>query len=202
MPDVIFVVPDQPYRALVQAVHEQAASLMIGPYTYSVHVDSRKDAGVRKSAHEFARLNRYRGSEQEQFAIALFDHHGSGCNDLPELCEDSVETNLRKVTFGDNVACICVEPEIEQLVFCDLSRLAQCLGTDTQTMLCLKALAEQDNPEDLGQQFRFIQRKREQQGLPPRSLPIFIKSVDLLGWLADRSFAKLINTLRAWFPPK
>jgi len=200
VPDMLVVVPDRPFKKLIEALGARSAELQIGSFTCSIYVHPHRDAGVRKRGHILARVNRSRGMDQEQFALVLFDHHGSGCNRTREECEAQVEQNLCRVNFGTKVACVCVSPEFERWLFTDLRELARVIELPIEKIAEYKCAAEKHNPDDLEKQFEFMCRRLVRNGTGALDLEEILNHVDFGKWLIDPSFAKLLNALRNWFP--
>jgi hypothetical protein len=200
--NTIVIVPDLPFKRLIEAIHGRETWFGISGFVPHVHVDPRHDASVRKTAHEVARAERSAVGTRERFAIAMFDHHGCGREQRSDQeCETDVERLLASVNFGESGSvCICVKPEFEQWLFVDMEELARVLALTHQQLMGFKELSESRFGDDLEKQFSFILWKRQQLGLRPIALGDVIGSIDFQKWLDDRAFGKLIATLQRWFP--
>jgi len=200
MADILVVVPDRPYKYVIEAICQRSAELGIGEFTCTVHPDSRRDAGVRKYAHEIARRKRLFGAERERFALALFDFHGSGCNAGLAACEQAVELGLSRSTFANAAACICVDPEFEQWLLMDLPALSQALHVDQNMVSQLHTVGQRKYPADLEKQFAYMTWRLQSDGHDIPDLSNLLMSISFSNWLTDRGFTKLIMKLREWFP--
>jgi hypothetical protein len=201
--DLVVLVADGNAEHALKEILDRHLSLSIRPIQFEVIRDTaRADPGCYGRSHEFLRpfLREF------EHAIVVFDRQGSGqeARDAEEL-ENEVTCRLRQNGWADRGAVVVIDPELEAWVWGPSREVDQTLGwydrpARLREWLRDKGLwpAEQVKPPDpkLALETALGQLRR------PRSSAIYgelAKSVSL-AHCQDRSFQRLVEILRSWFP--
>jgi hypothetical protein len=198
--DLVVVVPDDPIRLAVEGVLRRREALGTRAIRADFRLEPGRDPGCYSRAHKLIQHEAKRCAH----ALVVFDRDWQGVPDGPaERLEQEVEERLRPV-WGDRARCVVIAPEVEAWVFSTSPHVARVLGWPGQEelrgFLRRRGLwADGDaKPADPKAAMRAALREKQ---IPP--------SAALFGELAgkvslercvDRSFVRLRDTLKAWFP--
>lgn len=197
MAGILFIVPDIPIRDLVNAIHRDRATLGIGNYEYKAFRDPGHDSSVYRNALIIGRAEK----EENEYALAIYDHHGSNCPMRVEKCEQKVKGRLSRVPFERGKHnCVAIDPEFEKWILSDLEELARVLEISIEDLREYLISAREANPQDLEKQVRSILHQRNRTISPKLEIRDIPQRVDLTKWLADNQFRRLIEQLQKWFP--
>jgi hypothetical protein len=204
MQDLVLVVPDKDTEQALSGLLKRPESIQIRPIDFVVRVHPQKDPGCYHTGHELAATSRREASH----ALVVFDlaWEGAPSNDAGVL-QHHVEDRLRPL-WGDDCACIVIDPELEVWVWSDSPHVAEALGWQGHAPALREWLEEQglwphdaSKPADPEAAFRRVMRKTK---LPP-SAAIFRRLADSVGLnrCTDPSLLNLLSILRRWFgdPP-
>lgn len=166
-----------------------------------VHVEPGHDPGCLLRGHETLRP-RCRACAR---AMVIFDRMGCGReHESREALEETVTANLARSGWGDRVAVIVIDPELEAWVWSDSPEVDRCLGwqnqdPDLRTWLRREGLWEAGLPKPVDPKKAMLSALRHVR-MPP--------SAGIYGRLAgsvsvrrctDPAFTRFRETLQAWF---
>ena len=160
-----------------------------------------RDPGVWKTGHELLAVY----AHDHTHGLILLDHAWDGNpHDSPADLAQEIETDCRRV-WEDRARCIVIAPELEAWVWSRSPHVAEVLKwDDNQTLrawLHSQGLWEegQIKPADPKDAYHAALREKR---MPP-SAALFRKLAETvsLSSCQDPAFARLLKTLRTWFPP-
>ena len=202
--DLIILVADLDIQAVMEGLFEHPEKLGIRRIRPTIRRHPGRDSSCRGQAHEFLRsqINLF------DFALVVFDYEGSGSEftQTREEIEGDVEALLSQNGWPDRCAAITIKPEVENWVWSDSRKVDEVLNwTDPQ--LNLRQWLEQNGflqsgetkPQNPKEAFRKVTSLTEV-GHLASVFKELAKSVSHRR-CTDAAFRKLVETLRAWFPP-
>lgn len=171
---------------------------------YTITRHPNRDPGCYKEATDFLR----QFLKTHQYALVIFDYHGSGEEGRKTSLEIEleVENNLSINGWDDRCCAIVPAPELEIWVWSDSPHVAQELGWKRQDIsirewLIQKGLITNDQvkPRDPKGSMHAVLRE----ALKPVSPMIFSNLAEKvsLNKCTDRAFIKLKDALQRWFTP-
>ncbi len=201
---LVALVPDKDVEQTIKGLLTRWQSLRIQRISADVFVHLERDPGCLRRGHDF--LQPF--SKQYEHAILMFDREGCGRDQLPrERLEEETEERLSHAGWGDRAKSIVFDPEVEIWVWSDSPHVDDVLGwrdmrpglrdwLRDRNMLQHGAM-KPERPKEAMEAALRQQRNR-------RSSAIFsrLASVVSLERCQDQAFAKLVRTLRTWFPIK
>jgi hypothetical protein len=197
--DLVVLVPDADIefglRALL-ARHQALRIREIKSIEFRRH--PRRDPGTCREPESVLE-----GSSREfERALVVLDEAWTGSPGRAAI-ESGVEARLAR-TFGTNVRCICICPEIEQWIWTDSPHLAAAVDWDEPAKL--REWLEERNlwarhsqkPADPKSALDAVLRDRR----IPHSSALFAKLGERMSVVrcSDPSFVKLVEVVRGWFP--
>ncbi len=194
--DLIVLVADEDMKAVIETLigEKHMHQLRIREIKFRVIKHPNRDPGVRNGAHEVLRIH------QNDYwkAMVILDYEGSGFDGLPEALEEEVKGNVvRNTRWGeDDVEVIVVKPELEIWVWGVADKLPEIFHNQD---ISLHPGRKPPHPKE---EFEEILRKEGR----PHSSSLFREIVRKVSRhhvdnCRDRSFRKLVETLRGWFGP-
>lgn len=201
--DLIVLVSDRNMEHTLRQVFERHPSLKIRPIDFDIVVYVGKaDPGCCAQSHNFLRLY----ERDFQHALVLFDHQGSGreCGSVEEV-EKEVSERLRQSGWGERAATIVIVPELEAWVWGPSIQVERTLGwrnrpANLRQWLQDKGLWPEQSvkPPDPKRALETTLSELKR----PRSSSIYaeLASKVSLRDCRDRSFCRLVQILRSWFP--
>lgn len=207
--DLVVLVADRHMEHAVSGILERHRSLAIRPIDFQVlgHV-GKADPGCYGQSDNF--LRRYQ--REFEHALVIFDLHGAGVEyregkkvEKAEEIEKEVADRLRRSGWGDRADAVVIVPELEAWVWGPSRQVDQTLGWRGQPIGLREWLQKQGlwpkgdvKPPDpkVAMQATLRQLGR------PRSSAIYAQLAKKVGLrhCRDRSFCRLVEILRSWFP--
>lgn len=198
------MLPDQHWKAVVEAILARPKALGIRPITFrepSVHPG--RDPGVRiEGAKLLATLPR----DSHTHALLVLDYDGCGDARPPAMLEADLQAALRPV-WGDQGLALVVEPEIEAWLIGGYTHLRAVAGLNQaadprawwhQQGIWARGAAKPQRPKEALDSWLTAHRSHATssvwRALASRA------SLDPAR-CRHESFKKLIDHLRRWFPP-
>ena len=201
--DLICLVADKNMEAAVSGLLTRPQALGIRPITEEILVHPRRDPGCFHQAAEL--LSGYR--ESADHALVILDHAWDG---MPAASAADVEHLLAEKLQSAGMAGwaipVVIEPELEAWVFSDSPQVATTLGWTGHRPGLRPALEsrglwemEVSKPADPKAALEWALREVKK----PRSSSIYRELAGRVSTMRcqDRSFLRLRNQLRDWFPP-
>lgn len=202
--DLVVLVADKDMEQALCQILARHQSLQIRPIDFKlIRYVSKRDPGCYGQSH-----NLLRTSQREfEHALVVFDHEGSGQEprDVSEVEED-VADRLRRSGWGDKAAVVVIVPELEAWIWGRSRQVEQTLGWRDQPAALREWLQRQGLwPE---QEVKPLDPKAAmetalRQLRRPWSSAIFAELASRVSFrhCRDRSFCRLVQILRSWFPP-
>lgn len=201
--DLIAVVADSHQEACLSALlGHRCRSLGIRAISYTVYVHSGKDPGCRKGGPEFLRTF----AKQFRSALLIFDHDGSGAESIKAVeLEDQLQSRLDGMGWQSRSAVIVIEPETEAWVWSPSNEVDAALGWSGRIPSLRQWLVEEgllgdvtSKPPDpktaMQRALRFVGKNQSASNFRRLAETISFQNC------RDRSFQKLWNQLKLWFP--
>lgn len=199
MKDLVILVADKDMEMTMRGLLSRPQSLGIRAIQYDLYTHPQHDPGVRTHAAEFLRPYQ----KMYHYALVLFDREGSGADDMStEEIAQSVQQQMESAGWQQRCAVVVIDPELEVWVFSDSPHVAQVIADgDEQAMRAVLAKYTGENrskPENPKSAVEEIIRLKK----IPRSSALFQRLAEQvsLSRCTDRSFARLRETLKRWFP--
>jgi len=201
--DLVVLVADSNAEHALNEILDRYPSLGIRRIYFQVIRDTaRADPGCYGRSHEFLRPS----LREFKHAIVIFDRQGSGreSRDAEEL-EHEVANRLRQNGWADRAAVIVIDPELEAWVWRPSRQAEESVGWRGKAMPLREWLQQMElwpegvlKPPDPKLALEATLRELRR----PRSSAIYAdlaKKVSLRN-CRDRSFCRLVQILRNWFP--
>ncbi|MDP2898514.1 MAG: hypothetical protein Q8Q12_18400 [bacterium] len=202
--DLIVLVADANMREAINQILARHESLAIRPIDFEViHYIGRADPGCYQQSHNFllSRLGEF------EHALVVFDRKGSGQESRAvEEIEKEVQDRLRQHGWDDKAEVIVIDPELEAWVWGPSRQVGHTLGWRGRRKPLRAWLQEEGlwderavKPRDPK---RALQRTLRELRIQ-RSSALYGELANRVGLrnCRDRSFCRLVDTLRNWFPP-
>lgn len=202
MNDLAVLVADKNTDAALTALFARPQALGIRPVVASIFVHPRRDPGCVNEAHLFLTpfVQRYR------HVLVIFDHEGSGREDLPphELAA-VIGQRLGESGWRDRGQAIVIAPELEVWVWSPSPHVAQSIGWGDRQPGLRNWLsdaghwpmdqAKPHRPKDaLEAALREIRRPRSSAFYGELAARVSLRGHD------EPAFVALTATLQRWFP--
>lgn len=203
--DLIVLAADKNMQQALQALQAlltRTEALGTRKFRFEVFAHPQHDPAVRTQAAQFLRPLQ----EKYEHALVVFDHEGSGAESTTaEKLESEVEQNLDRSGWGARNCVIVLSPELEAWVWSSSPNVDQVLGWQSRIPSLRQWLVEQG----------FTHSPSEKPGRPKEAMEAAMKfsgkrwSSAVFRQLAsrvsfaecrDRSFLKLNDRLKSWFP--
>lgn len=204
MADLICVVPDSPYRGLIEALSRCHNELGIGHFSISVYTHTGKDPGVYKDGSFVARAQRGRPPLQARYGLLLLDHEGNNSKRSSVQVEEKLESDLGKVTFSGCACAVCFDPELEAIFLQQPRSLSRVLDAPEHLILRWIEQAEAMHPSGMYEErMQWVLRMNRKRTHDKVSFREVVDNTDYGNWTTpgNHPYTKLITTLRIWFPP-
>lgn len=203
MKDLIVLTADGNMEHTLRGLLQRPQALAVRAIDAEIFVHPRHDPGCVNEAHDF--LRPFTGSHR--YAMALFDHEGSGREDTaPTALADEVRQRLEATGWPGRAEAVVLAPELEVWAWSDSPQVAACLGwAERQPALrdWLAAAgqwpADQAKPTDPKRAMEAALRETRK----PRSSAIYLElasKVSLRGH-NEPAFRRFVQALQQWFPP-
>jgi hypothetical protein len=200
--DLIVLTADLDAKLGIGTVLRRAAALRIRELSSDVIRHDRRDNGVFREAPEQLRsqLRNY------SFAVVICDREGCGREPLTrKQIEENLETRLQANGWVDRACAIVIDPELEAWLWGDRNALAAVIGWMEGAEHLDGWLAERrlvgssaGKPTRLKETLRRVLMQTHKRHSPT----IFQEMAQRADTATcqDPAFAKLLSTLRRWFP--
>lgn len=197
--DVVLLVADKDMEYALRGMLARPEALGIRPIRHIFRRHGDHDAGVRVEAPEYLRDF----SADSSYALVLFDHAGCGDTRPAAEIEQSVQVRLDRSGWAGRSAVVVIEPELEAWVWSTSPQVHRALGISAQQrshLLAARPRAETGKPVDPKEAMHAALRL----GRTRLSASLFRELAGTVGLrrCRDRSFQRLLGTLRTWFPPE
>ena len=202
MTDLVVLVPDLNTEKGLQALFRRCPDLGCRGFSVKLVRHPRRDSGVFKEAQDFLRPE----LRASHYAIAVCDLEGCGREILGrDQIEIRIEERLRANGWDDRCCAIVIDPELEAWVWGDRNLLASVTGWRDDSahlenwlvdrQLVTRPGAKPARPKETLERILRQTAKR-------RSSSLYAEVADAINVAGcqDQAFAKLLNTLRRWFP--
>jgi len=198
--DLIVLIADLDAENTITTLLDRSHSLGIRSIVYDWVRHTERDPGCCRNSVDM--LRRYQTTHAH--ALVVFDRHGSGRDgEDREVIERSIEELLSRSGWGDRVAVIVLDPELEIWVWSDSPEVCGALGWNNRSNLDTFLLQEEWIEEG---QVKPTQPKEAmgaalKRSRTPRSAGIFEQLAEnvSLNRCTDPAFTKLKAVLRSWF---
>jgi hypothetical protein len=199
--DLVILVADKNMDDGLRRILARAKALGIRDIRSQVFVHVRRDPGCVRESGAF--LRPFTG--QYARALVMFDHRGSGREDLSaEALAVEVRGRVAESGWDDRVEVIVLDPELETWVFASSAQVERCLGwTETVSMrlwLEKEGLWEKGSPKPTDPRVALERVLFKLQR--PRSSALYGELATRVSLKAcgDPAFLRLRETLVRWFP--
>lgn len=199
--DLFVLVADKNMQATVEALLRRHEALAIHPIESDVRPHPKHDPGCRLSAHEYLRplANRYR------FSMVILDYEG--CGEERHLASDielGIEQRLFENGWENRAAAVVIDPELEAWVWSPSRRVDEACGWGNHIPSLRDWIEERFELDEQGKP------KRPKEALAASlrevgrvcSSSLFRQMAGQVSWrgCSDRSFLRLLQALKNWFP--
>lgn len=202
MRDLVSLVADNDMEQALEGVLARSHSLKIRPVSHKVYRHAQRDSGCRTQSLKILRPL----AKDFRYGLVLFDHEGSGGEkESAEHVEFTLQAELESNGWKGRACAIAIEPELEAWMWSDSPEVDRILGWQAREpalrpWLALEGFAFQNNgkpvrPKEAIEQALYFVKKR-----PSAALFGEMASKVSLSRCTERSFVKLRDTLRTWFP--
>ncbi len=197
--DLVALVADSHMRSALTALLARTRALGIRRIEARIDVHTQRDPGVYRGAHEHLRYHQ----DAYSHALALFDREGCGDEErgVADL-EAIVQTRLDGSGWQGRSAVVAIHPELEAWVWGERGAVARAIGVpraDLLEVLSDVPVGEDGKPNRPKEALEEALRRRRARV----STAVFEQIGAQVGFrnCRDRSFLRLQDILRAWFPP-
>ncbi|MCR4318171.1 MAG: hypothetical protein NUW37_17640 [Planctomycetes bacterium] len=210
MKDLFVLAADADAKAFLNSILAKPKALKIRSICYYVDRHPGRDPGMIKSGPELARLRK----GEYRKAILIWDYHGSGHDTkkkklTPLKSSEEMQLRFNRVSWKDNSSAIVIVPEFEEWLWHTQNEVAMHFNIQQADLdsyiseyaedkkITIEA-AKEYRPKEL---FDFVRGEKLKL---PKSPVIFAgigKKASIPKLMKSSSFATLVSTLRAWFPP-
>ena len=199
--DLVVVVADGGIEQAIRGMLARPQALRIRPLNGVVFPNLKElDAGTYTRGHELAEL--YKDTHQHALIVFDLDWEGRPSSN-PSKLEDAVEKSLA-AEWGPRGRCVVIDPELEVWVWSDSPHVAMSLGwegmPELKQWLGSKGLWNAADPKPADPKEAYlaaIKAKRVQKS--NANFRALAEKVSL-SRCQDRSFQRLGDILRGWFP--
>ncbi|MEO5347715.1 MAG: hypothetical protein H7834_15255 [Magnetococcus sp. YQC-9] len=203
--DLLVLTADADTEAIMNAVLQRYPSLGIRHIDFKVMRYPGRDNGVFQQGHNFVRLFK----DEYRYLLVIFDHHGSGCNQLVDACQQEIQSRLDGVSWSERSSSIVVAPEVEAWIWNNNNSICSFFGLQESRLHELiieyckrnnykESRIKSEHPKEL---FDHICHVTLQKGhLLPREYNRIAQRASLTDWQESPSFGVLVTQLRTWFP--
>lgn len=201
--DLVVLAADKDIEHTLMGLLSRPEALGIREISCDIRVDPGHDPACARNGVSF--LSSF--SKQYDYALLLFDHKGSGKEDMePEKLQQLLNQNFERSGWGERAKAIIIAPELETWVWTSSPHVDHILGWENQQPSLRDWMEEkklwlqgEPKPHHPKEAFRNALRKSR----IPRSASLFQKLAEQVSLknCEDRAFQELLSTLQAWFPP-
>lgn len=204
MKDLILVVADSYQEKVMEALLPRLPFSHTATFSYDIIRNPRNDSGSYNDSHELLRpyINQY------SFAIVVFDHEGSGVENIKtrEQTEMDVEHLLSINGWGDRKAAIVIDPELENWMWIDSPHVQDAIGWESIEPLYVWARSNGKIAYGEAKPIRPKETLEEalRTSRTAKSAAIYKKIASRVSYrdCIDPAFLKLLGVLQVWFPAK
>lgn len=210
MKDLFVLTADVDAQALMKQVLSRPQALGIRTVDFEVDRHPGRDPGMVKHGPELIRLHSLK--EKFQYVLLVWDHIGSGMENHPiQEVESSMTERLDAISWAGRHQVVAVMPELEEWIWHAPDALEKLLNLDPDklnerifgycnTMKASREQILQSQPKEL---LHHLMRHSTSLRRPPRpgDFEFLAERASLKQWQESPSFARLVETLRRWFPP-
>ena len=205
MKDLVILAADKNIEQTLRGLLGRTAALRIRNVTADVFVHPERDPGCARRGAEF--LNKHRFLNQYRFGLLMFDHEGSGRENLsPQGLQNEINTEFDHSEWGERARTIVLVPELEAWVWNDSPHVDDVAGWKGRQPSLRRWLREnglmiegQSKPERPKEAFEAALRRARK----PRSSSLYLQIAQRvsLAKCEDKAFLEFKKILRNWFPP-
>lgn len=199
--DLIVLVADKDMEHALKGLLARPAALGIRSVNADILVHPQHDAACAQHGVPF--LAGF--SNQYEYGLLMFDHEGSGKEDIPALdLQKQINKEFSRSTWGTLARAIVLSPELESWVWSDSPHVDDVAGWKNRNPPLRRWLADQGwvqkdeaKPRQPKEAFRAALRKAQ----TPRSASLYeqiANKVSLHG-CRDTAFHEFKSTLQGWF---
>ncbi|MBF0165329.1 MAG: hypothetical protein HQM01_12660 [Magnetococcales bacterium] len=196
---------DADTQAIMNAVLQRHAALGIRQVDFDVMRHSGRDNGVYNEGPEFVRIFK----DKYKFLLVIFDHHGSGCNQPEQTCQQDIQSRLDGISWSERSYSIVISPEGEAWLWKNQNSI--CSFFDIQESRLQELIIEYCNKKNHNESRIKLEHPKElfdyicyiilQKGhLLPREYKKIALQASLTDWQNSSSFNALVTQLLSWFP--
>ncbi|UCF91541.1 MAG: hypothetical protein JSW39_25260 [Desulfobacterales bacterium] len=201
--DLIALVPGKDERETIDGLlSKRGNSLRIPEIRYQILVHPRRDPGCFHEAQDILQTFVRRATH----ALVIFDHEGSGQEDRKASdLASQLRCRLIKSGWEDRAEVIVIEPELEVWVWSDSPKVDEALGwsgqrTDLRTWLANRGEWPVDRTKPSRPKEAVQNALREVRVRRSSSIYRQLAENVSVERCQDRSFCKLKDILKSWFP--
>jgi len=200
--DLVVLVPDETFRAVVAILLSRHESLKIRRISLDIYAHAYHDPGCLRQSVSF--LTEFLPTHAR--AIVLFDRKGCGREDAsaPEL-ENALRDELRHSGWEERAEVVVLDPELEAWVWSESPQVERCLGwagrrPALREWLEHNRLWEEGSPKPSDPKSAVDLALRETRTGPRR--PVLVELARSVGLrrCRDRAFLRFREILQRWFP--
>ncbi|NSW54974.1 MAG: hypothetical protein HPY44_03085 [Armatimonadetes bacterium] len=197
--DLLVVVADSHAESAIRTILSQRhKSVPMRAITFEIIRCPGNDPQARTKGPDF--LCEYQ--KRAQHGLIVFDREGCGQESrTAEELEQELETRLGPI-WGDRVAVVAIDPELEAWLWAGVSHIQQELGLSAEALRgVLGGFKQGQDGKPCRPKEAFQETLKRAQR--PASAALYGKLAEKTGLkeCRDRSFAKLKDCLSRWFPP-
>ncbi len=196
---IIVLTADKDSKALIDKLFPRIPTIENLPnFEHTTFVHQYRDPGVLNNSSVFLRafINQF------DFAFSILDLEGCGRHTSnPEDVENEIQENLERNGWKDRCAAICIAPELEQWLWVTESHMKKAINWNndegiSKWLMNKGFLFSGNKPKRPKEAFESLLLESE----VPKSSSIFSEIGENASYkfCNDRSFLKLLDTLRSW----
>lgn len=203
--DLIVLVADRHMEGAFTGLMSNPEKLGIRRIEPQIRIHPGRDPGCRTTAAEFLRPF----LRSNRHAIVAFDRHGCGSDLMPVDIQSKVELQLSRNGWEQRSRVVVIDPELEAWVWAPNRHVSRMLGWGDdfgrlRAWLNGRGLwpSGHSKPLDPKQAMETAMRHAPNRKRPRRSSALFEGMANSSNpqCCNDSAFARLRDTLRAWFP--
>lgn len=207
MKDLFVLTADSDAEAALRSILVRHKDLGIRPIEVDVKRFPGRDSGMVREGPEIARAMVKKADYLH--LILIWDHDGSGWHARdPKQAVAAIQQRLDGITWAKRSAAIVAVPEIEEWIWHCQSSMAKHLGV---TVAVLNEMTDQfaakqklspgehyrKYPKELFESVLYLKERRRPL---PSDFAALGTRASLKAWRGSETFARLADTLAAWFP--
>ena len=200
--DLVVLVADKDMQHALKGLLSRPKALGIRPIAHDIYLHPQHDPACARRGVSF--LSGF--AAQYRHGLLLFDHEGSGCEATPaEELQREVDRRFADSAWGERARTVVVAPELEAWVWSESPHVDAVAGWSGRTPTLRAWLVDKD----------WIRAGASKPARPKKAFHAALRaarvarSASLYQQIAervslqrckDRSFRRLRDTLREWFP--